>query len=59
MLTPEIKEWVKRQKPQISLTPGISIKEKNHYRVTLAGEVLADRLSLDQALQVAAKRGKA
>lgn len=48
----------KRQKPQISLTPGVSIKEQNHYRVTLAGEVLADKLTLDQALKLV-KRGEA
>jgi hypothetical protein len=40
----------KRQKPQISSTPGTSPKELSRYRVTLAGKVLGDRLTADEAL---------
>ncbi len=40
----------KRQKPQISSTPGTSPKELSRYRVTLAGQVLGDRLTADEAL---------
>jgi hypothetical protein len=42
-----------RHKPQIVSTPGIPPKERHRYRVLLAGEVLGDRLNLDQALKLA------
>jgi len=40
------------QKPQIASIPGMSIREKNRYRVTLAGEILGDYLTIEQALQL-------
>lgn len=46
----------KRQKPQITSTPGVSPKERNRYRVVLGSQVLGDKLSLDEALSLA-KRG--
>ena len=45
-----------RHKPQIVSIPGISPKERNRYRVTLGGQVLGERLSIDEAVQMA-KRG--
>jgi hypothetical protein len=41
------------RKPQISSIPGIPAKERNRYRVTLNGEILADKLTLDEALKLA------
>jgi hypothetical protein len=46
-----------RHKPQIVSTPGICPKERCRYRVVLGGEVLGDRLTLDEALKLA-KGGK-
>jgi hypothetical protein len=46
-----------RHKPQIVSAPGVSPKERSRYRVTLGGEVLGDRLTLDEALKLA-KGGK-
>ena len=43
----------KKQKPQIISIPGAPIKEKYRYRVTLGGEILGDRLSLEQAAELA------
>lgn len=48
----------KRQKPQITSVPGVSPKERNRYRVTLAGEILGDLLTLDEAVQLAKQGGK-
>lgn len=45
------------QKPQISSIPGTSPKQRDRYRVILGGEILGERLTLDQALALA-KRGE-
>jgi hypothetical protein len=42
-----------RHRPQIASTPGISPKERHRYRVVLGGEVLGERLTLDQAIALA------
>ena len=47
----------KRHKPQISSVPGAHPLERNRYRVMVGGEILGDRLTLDEAL-VIAKRGE-
>ncbi|HEY9892131.1 MAG TPA: hypothetical protein V6D37_10065 [Candidatus Sericytochromatia bacterium] len=47
----------KRQKPQIESIPGISPKQRDRYRVVLRGEILGDRLTLDEAIALA-KGGK-
>jgi hypothetical protein len=44
-------------KPQIPSIPGISPKERRRYRVKLGDKVLGDRLTLDEALQLA-KQGE-
>ncbi len=49
----EVLSQIKSQKPQISSTPGTSPKELSRYRVTLAGQVLGDRLTADEAIQIA------
>lgn len=41
------------QKPQITSIEGISPKERNRYRVVLGERILGDRLTLDQALELA------
>ena len=41
------------KKPQIVSIPGASVKEKNRYRVVLAGEVFGDCLTIEQALKIA------
>jgi hypothetical protein len=41
-----------RHKRQISSIPGISPKERHRYQVTLGGEILGDRLTLDEALKL-------
>jgi len=41
------------KKPQIVSIPGASVKEENRYRVTLAGEILGDCLTIEQALKLA------
>ena len=45
------------KKPQIKSIPGISIKEKNRYRIILGGKVLGDKLSLEEALAAAGMGG--
>ena len=45
-----------RGKPQISSIPGISPKKRDRYRVMVGDRVLGDRLTLDEALNLA-KRG--
>ncbi|HEY9635215.1 MAG TPA: hypothetical protein V6D14_17570 [Coleofasciculaceae cyanobacterium] len=45
-------------KPQIESIPGVSLKRRDRYRVTLGDEILGDRLDIDQALELA-KGGKA
>jgi hypothetical protein len=45
------------QKLQISSIPGISPKDSHRYRVMLGGQVLGDRLSIDEALLLV-KEGK-
>lgn len=46
----------KRQKAQISSIPGASPKNRHRYRVTLGDRILGDRLTLDEALELA-RRG--
>jgi hypothetical protein len=46
------------KKPQIKSVPGVSIKERNRYRVMLADQILGDHLTLDEAIEVAGKGGK-
>ncbi len=48
----------KRQKPQISSIPGVPANERQRYRVMVAGEILGDYLSADEALELAAKGGE-
>jgi len=40
-------------KPQILSIPGVFPKQRDRYRVVLRGEILGDRLTLDQALKLA------
>jgi hypothetical protein len=40
-------------KPQILSIPGISPRERDRYRVMLGGEILGERLTLDEALKLA------
>ncbi|NER45971.1 MAG: hypothetical protein F6J92_04645 [Symploca sp. SIO1A3] len=40
----------RKNKPHLISIPGISAKEKYRYRVVLKGRILADKLSLEQAL---------
>lgn len=42
-----------RHKPQISSIPGISLKQRDRYRVMLGDEVMGDHLILDEALKLA------
>jgi hypothetical protein len=49
--------FAKRQKPQITSVPGISVKVRDRYRLVLGDKILRDRLTLDEALAVA-KRGE-
>jgi hypothetical protein len=44
---------LKRQKPQISSTPNIPPRERNRYRVTLEGQIIGDKLTLDEAVALA------
>jgi hypothetical protein len=55
--TPVSEVGLFRHKPQIVSTPGVCPKERSRYRVVLGGEVLGERLSLDEALKLA-KGGK-
>jgi|GEM_PF-5998489 len=43
----------KRRKAQITSSPGIPPGEKCRYRVTLGGKTLGDKLSIEQALEIA------
>lgn len=47
-----------QHKPQISSIPGISPKQRDRYRVVFGDEVLGDRLSLDEAIKLAAGGAK-
>jgi hypothetical protein len=44
---------LKRQKPQITSVPGTSIRERDRYRVVIEGAILGDRLTLDEAVNLA------
>ena len=46
------------EKPQIKSIPGAPIKEKFRYRVALGGEILGDKLSLEQAAELAGLEGR-
>jgi hypothetical protein len=46
----------KRHKPQISSISGISVKQRDRYRVVLGDEILGDFLSSDEAIALA-RRG--
>lgn len=46
-----------QQKPQISSIPETSPKQRNRYRVMLGDVVLGDFLTIDQAINLAAKGG--
>jgi hypothetical protein len=48
----------KGQKPQISSVPGVSPKERNRYRVMLGAQILGMHLTIDEALELAAKGGE-
>ena len=47
----------KRRKPQISSIPGASPKQRNRYRVILEERILADNLTISEALDIV-KRGE-
>lgn len=42
-----------QQKRQIVSTPGVSPKQRNRYRVMLGDVVLGDRLTINQAIELA------
>jgi hypothetical protein len=44
----------KRQKPQISGIPGVSVTERQRYRVMIGDHLIASHLDLDSALEIAA-----
>lgn len=46
-----------RSKPQISSVPGVLPKEPRRYRVSVDGQILAEKLTLDEALRVAMRGG--
>jgi hypothetical protein len=46
-------DWGTPQKPQIVSVPGVPVKERHRYRVTLNGELLGDRLTSHEALKLA------
>ena len=46
-----------RHKPQISSIPGISPKQRDRYSVMRGDQVLGDRLTLDEAISLAKRRG--
>jgi hypothetical protein len=48
-----LKHLKKRQKPQISSIPGVSVKEPRRYQVKLGDVIVATRLTSDQAFQIA------
>jgi hypothetical protein len=54
-----IEKFLKTQTPQIESIPGIPAKEQKRYRVMVGDEILGTHLTIDQALELAAKRGKA
>jgi hypothetical protein len=41
------------QKPQVESIPGISVKQRDRYRVIFHDQVLGDRLTLDEAVILA------
>jgi hypothetical protein len=43
----------KPHKPQILSIPGISLKQRDRYRVVLGDEILGDFLTIDEALKLA------
>jgi hypothetical protein len=47
------------QKAQIESIPGISPRERHRYRVVLNGEILGDKLTSDEAIELAKRGGKA
>lgn len=47
-----------KRKPQIISIPGIPLKEKYRYRVTLGHQVLGDKLSFEQAAELAGLKVK-
>lgn len=55
---PQLQSFAKKQKPQISIIPGISPRERNRYRVLLGDQVLGNQLNIDQAIALA-KGGEA
>jgi hypothetical protein len=48
----------KPQKSQISSIPGVSPKQRNRYRVMQGSRILGDRLSIDEALNLAKRGGQ-
>jgi hypothetical protein len=48
----------KQQKPQIASIPGVSPRERNRYRVVLGNGILGDRLSIDEAINLAKRGGQ-
>lgn len=54
---PPLNPLKKRQKPQISSIPGVSPKERNRYQVMIGDEVIAARLTSDEAFEVAKQGG--
>lgn len=44
------------QRPQITSVPGVSVRERNRYRVMLGDTILGDFLTIEQAVTLA-KRG--
>ncbi|NER95043.1 MAG: hypothetical protein F6J86_14605 [Symploca sp. SIO1B1] len=46
------------EKPQIKSIPGIPLQEKYRWRVTLGHQVLGDKLSLEQAAELAGLKVK-
>jgi hypothetical protein len=44
----------KRQKPQVSSIPGVSVTERERYRVMIGDRIIATGLNIDDALEVAA-----
>jgi hypothetical protein len=40
------------QKPQITSIPGVSVRERNRYRVVLGDAILGDFLTIEQALEL-------
>jgi hypothetical protein len=44
----------KREKPQISSVPGISATTRRRYQVAIGDRVIATRLTVDQAWEIAA-----